>query len=181
VRDDLRREEWIVQIGGETLRFRVLPSSRVGPIALSVIVPGVAEPVAAESDWRPGEVLWSGTVAGLDMTVQVRPGPAGTRLSWRGTEVTARVTTPHVFELQALMPAKKPSNAAKYLRCPMPGLVVSIAVKAGAKVHAGDTLCVIEAMKMENVLRAERDARVTRIDVKPGDILAVDAVIMEFE
>jgi propionyl-CoA carboxylase alpha chain len=115
------------------------------------------------------------------MTVQVRPGPAGARLSWRGIAVTAQVMAPHIAELHALMPAKKVANATKYLRCPMPGLVVSIAVKAGQKVHVGDTLCVIEAMKMENVLRAERDARVTRIDVKAGDVLAVDAVIMEFE
>ena len=115
------------------------------------------------------------------MTVQVRPGPAGTRLSWRGIEVTAQVMSPAIAELNALMPAKKVANASKYLRCPMPGLVVSIAVKPGEKVRSGDTLCIIEAMKMENVLRAERDARVARIDARPGDILAVDAVIMEFE
>ena len=181
VRDDRASEEWIVRIGEETLRFRVLPSSRVAPIALSIVLPGMAEPIAAESEWRPGEVLWAGTVAGLDMTVQARPGPAGTRLSWRGIELTAQVMTPSIAELNALMPAKKVANASKYLRCPMPGLVVSIAVKPGEKVRSGDTLCIIEAMKMENVLRAERDARVARIDARPGDILAVDAVIMEFE
>jgi propionyl-CoA carboxylase alpha chain len=180
-RDERAGEEWIVRIGEEMLRFRVLPSSRVAPIALSVVLPGMGEPIAAESEWRPGEVLWAGTVAGLDMTVQVRPGPAGTRMSWRGIAVTAEVMTPQIAELTALMPAKKVASTAKYLRCPMPGLVVSIAVKPGAKVHSGDTLCVIEAMKMENVLRAERDARIARIDAKPGDILAVDAVIMEFE
>jgi len=181
VRDDARREEWIVRIGEETLRFRVLPSSRFAPIALSVVLPGMAEPVAAESDWRPGETLWSGTVAGLDMTVQVRPGPAGARLSWRGVDLTTQVMRPHIAELHALMPAKKAANSSKYLRCPMPGLVVAISVKAGQKVHAGDALCVVEAMKMENTLRAERDARIARIDAKPGDVLAVDAVIMEFE
>ena len=141
----------------------------------------MAEPVAAESDWRPGETLWSGTVAGLDMTVQVRPGPAGLRLSWRGVDLTVQATTPRIAELQARMPAKKAAAPSKYLRCPMPGLVVAIGVKPGQRVHAGDALCVVEAMKMENVLRAERDARVARIDAKPGDILAVDAVIMEFE
>jgi propionyl-CoA carboxylase alpha chain len=181
VHDDTRREEWIVQIAGEALRFRVLPSSRFDPIALSVVLPGMAEPVAAESEWRPGEPLWSGTVAGLDMTVQVRPGPAGIRLSWRGVDLTVQATTPRIAELQARMPAKKAAAPSKYLRCPMPGLVVTIAVKAGQRVHAGDALCVVEAMKMENILRAERDAKVARIDAKPGDILAVDAVIMEFE
>ena len=170
-----------MRIGEATLRVGVLLGARFTPIALSVVLPGMAESVAAESDWRPGETLWSGTVAGLDMTVQVRPGPVGTRLSWRGVDLTAQVMTPLIAELQALMPAKKAANTSKYLRCPMPGLVVAISVTAGQKVRAGDALCVVEAMKMENVLRAERDARVARIDAKPGDILAVDAVIMEFE
>ena len=187
IREEARREDWIVRIGPprdageEPLRFRVLPGSRFEPIALSVVLPGMSEPVAAESEWRPGEALWTGTVAGLDMTVQVRPGPAGVRLTWRGVDLTAQVMTPRIAELQALMPAKKAAASTKYLHCPMPGLVVAIEVKSGQKVHAGDALCVIEAMKMENILRAERDAKIARIDVKPGDVLAVDAVIMEFE
>jgi propionyl-CoA carboxylase alpha chain len=196
IRDDVRREDWIVRIrpaspasaatlppeaGEEPLRFRVLHASRFDPIALSVVLPGMTDPVAAESEWRPGQALWSGTVAGLDLTVQVRPGPAGIRLTWRGVDLIAQVMTPRIAELQALMPAKKPADSTKYVRCPMPGLVVTIEVKAGQKVHTGDPLCVIEAMKMENILRAERDAKVTRIDVKPGDVLAVDAVIMELE
>jgi propionyl-CoA carboxylase alpha chain len=181
VGDDARREEWIVRIGEETLRLRVLPSSRFAPIALSVVVPGAADPVAAESDWRPGEPLWSGTVAGLDMTVQVHPRPTGTRLSWRGVDLMTQVMTPHIAELLALMPVKKAANSSKYLRCPMPGLVVAILVDVGQKVSAGDALCVVEAMKMENILRAERDAKIARIEAKPGDVLAVDAVIMEFE
>ena len=187
IREEARREDWIVRIGPpreageEPLRFRVLPGSRFEPIALSVVLPGMSEPVAAELEWRPGEALWSGTVAGLDMTVQVRPGPAGVRLTWRGVDLTAQVMTPRIAELQALMPAKKAAASTKHLHCPMPGLVVAIEVKSGQKVHAGDALCVVEAMKMENILRAERDAKVARIDAKPGDVLAVDAVIMEFE
>jgi propionyl-CoA carboxylase alpha chain len=79
-----------------------------------------------------------------------------------------------------LMPVKKPPDTGKVLLCPMPGLVRSIDVKEGQEVKAGETLAVVEAMKMENVLRAERDATVKSIKVKPGDSLAVDAVIMEF-
>ena len=78
------------------------------------------------------------------------------------------------------MPVKKAADTGKQVRCPMPGLVVSIAVAAGQEVMAGETLAVVEAMKMENVLRAERDATVKSIKVKPGDSLAVDAVIIEF-
>jgi propionyl-CoA carboxylase alpha chain len=181
IRDDARREDWIVRIGDASLRFRVLTGSRFEPIALSVVPPGSTEPITAESAWRPGEALWSGTVAGRAMTVQVRPGPAGVRLTWRGVNLTAQVMTPRIADLQALMPAKKVADSTKYLRCPMPGLVVAIEVKPGQAVHAGDALCVIEAMKMENILRAERDAKVKRIDAKPGDVLAFDAVIMEFE
>ena len=78
------------------------------------------------------------------------------------------------------MPVKPPSDSGKKLLCPMPGLVRSIAVTEGSDVKAGDMLAVVEAMKMENVLRAERDGVVTKIFAKPGDSLAVDAVIMEF-
>jgi propionyl-CoA carboxylase alpha chain len=78
------------------------------------------------------------------------------------------------------MPAKKVADSGKAVRCPMPGLVVSISVSEGQEVKAGETLAVVEAMKMENVLRAERDGVVKAIRAKPGDSLAVDAVIMEF-
>jgi propionyl-CoA carboxylase alpha chain len=78
------------------------------------------------------------------------------------------------------MPAKRASGPGQALLCPMPGLVRSIDVKEGQEIKAGDILAVVEAMKMENVLRAERDATVKSIKVKPGDSLAVDAVIMEF-
>ena len=78
------------------------------------------------------------------------------------------------------MPAKKVADHGKAVRCPMPGLVVSIAVAEGQEVKAGETLAVVEAMKMENVLRAERDGVVKKIQVKTGDSLAVDAVILEF-
>ena len=88
--------------------------------------------------------------------------------------------TPRAAELAAMMPEKKEADTSKALLCPMPGLVVSIAVKEGQTVAPGETLATVEAMKMENVLRAERRATVARILAKPGDSLAVDAVIMEF-
>jgi len=91
-----------------------------------------------------------------------------------------RVYTRREAELAALMPEKKASNGSKLLRCPMPALVKSIEVAAGQAVKSGETLCVIEAMKMETNLRAERDVTVSKINVKPGDSIAVDAVIMAF-
>ena len=85
-----------------------------------------------------------------------------------------------IAALDALMPVKLPPDLSKFLLCPMPGLVVSIAVDAGQEVKAGEVLAVVEAMKMENVLRAERDGVVSAVRAKAGDTLAVDAVILEF-
>ena len=93
----------------------------------------------------------------------------------------AHVFTAREAELAKLMPEMLPADTSRHLLCPMPGLVRSIAVEEGQAVKAGDTLAVVEAMKMENVLKAERDVTVKAIHAKPGDSLAVDAVIMDFE
>ena len=133
-----------------------------------------------QSDWRPGNVLWTGTVGDRLVSVHVRPIPNGVELAYRGIEARAFVYTEREAAAARLMPLKKSTDSGKTLRCPMPGLVVSIAVGEGQEVKAGETLAVVEAMKMENVLRAERDGVVKKIVAKPGDSLAVDAVIMEF-
>jgi len=115
------------------------------------------------------------------VAVQVRPILNGFRLFHRGIEVKAFVYTESESAAARLMPAKVAADTSKKLLCPMPGLVVSIAVTVGQEVKAGETLAVVEAMKMENVLRAERDGVVKAIFAKKGDSLAVDAVILEFE
>ena len=112
--------------------------------------------------------------------MQVRPVLNGFDLSHRGVEARAYVYTGREAAAARLMPEKKVADSGKAVRCPMPGLVVSIAVREGQEVKAGETLAVVEAMKMENVLRAERDGTVKKLHAKPGDSLAVDAVIMEF-
>jgi propionyl-CoA carboxylase alpha chain len=104
----------------------------------------------------------------------------GLGIAWKGMSVSARAMLPRTAELERLMPEKLPPDTSKMLLCPMPGLVVSIAVAEGQEVKAGETLAVVEAMKMENVLRAERDLTIAKLNAKPGDSLAVDAVIMEF-
>ena len=171
------RSDWTVAIGGTHFALHVEPSD--APDTLSMMHNGGA-PVLVASDWRPGEVLWSGTIGGRAVNVQVRTADGGVHLSSRGIAATARVMTPRVAELDQLMPEKKPKSAANQLRCPMPGLVIAIDAAEGQEVRAGDILAVVEAMKMENVLRAERDGTVKRIVAKPGDTLAFDAVIMEF-
>ena len=132
------------------------------------------------SAWKPGDLVWSGTVGGAHVAAQVRQIPNGFALSRRGVEARAFVYTEREAHAAELMPDKVMMDAGNVLRCPMPGLVVSIGVAPGQAVRAGDPLAVVEAMKMENVLRAERDATVAKILAKPGDTLAVDAVIMEF-
>jgi propionyl-CoA carboxylase alpha chain len=132
------------------------------------------------SDWAPGQPLWEGSFDGTPVAVHVRPVPNGFELAYHGIEVKAFVYTEREARYARLMPVKKLSDTGKAVRCPMPGLVVSIAVGEGQEVKAGETLAVVEAMKMENILRAERDGTIKKIRVKKGDSVAVDAVIMEF-
>jgi propionyl-CoA carboxylase alpha chain len=133
-----------------------------------------------QSRWKAGDQIWSGTVDGQEISVQVRMIPNGFALAWRGIETNAYVYTASEAALARLMPKKTSASSGKQVLCPMPGLVISIAVKEGQEVKIGEQLAIVEAMKMENVLRAERDATVKKIHVKPGDSLAVDAVILEF-
>jgi propionyl-CoA carboxylase alpha chain len=132
------------------------------------------------SHWRPGEPVFEGAVDGLTVFVQTRAILNGFELSHQGVSVAARVYTLREAELAALMPKKVNAGASKHLLCPMPGLVKTVDVSEGQEVKAGEALCMVEAMKMENVLLAERDVTVKKILAKPGDSLAVDAVIMEF-
>jgi propionyl-CoA carboxylase alpha chain len=138
------------------------------------------KPSLLTSDWKPGDPLWSGTVDGKPVSVQVGSIPNGFGLSHRGVETAAYVFTEREAAYARLMPVKQTADSGKQIKCPMPGLVVSIAVKEGQEVKAGETVAVVEAMKMENVLRAEIDGTVKKINAKPGDSLAVDAVILEF-
>jgi propionyl-CoA carboxylase alpha chain len=132
------------------------------------------------SSFAPGMPLWSGSIDNVPVAMHVRAITNGFELAYRGTEVKAFVYTEREAQYAHLMPVKKLSGSEKSVRCPMPGLVVSISVNEGQEVKAGETLAVVEAMKMENILRAERDGVISKIRVKSGDSVAVDAVIMEF-
>jgi propionyl-CoA carboxylase alpha chain len=132
------------------------------------------------SNWSPGMPVWAGKIDGAPVAMHVRAIPNGFELAYHGFEVKAFVYTEREARYARLMPVKKLSDSEKAVRCPMPGLIVSLGVSEGQEVKAGETLVVVEAMKMENILRAERDGTVKRIRVKPGDSVAVDAVIMEF-
>lgn len=168
--------DWVVALGGE-------------PIALTLAQEGDASRVtfddgarvAIRSDWLPGQTHATFFVDEAPMGVKVNKIGYSLRLRWSGIDVIARVREPRVAELAQLMPVKLPPDTSKMLLCPMPGLVTAIAVAEGDTVEAGQALATIEAMKMENILRAERRAVVRRVPVLVGASLAVDEIIMEFE
>nr|WP_245248134.1 acetyl/propionyl/methylcrotonyl-CoA carboxylase subunit alpha [Tianweitania sediminis] len=173
------KQEWVVRIGDDYINASIIEGMISAPIEVDVAIAG-AKPVTVTSDWRPGEPVWKGEVGGRPVSAQIRPVLNGSRIAWNGKAVIAKVMLPQTAQLEKLMPVKLPPDTSKMLLCPMPGLVVSISVEEGQEVKAGETLAVVEAMKMENVLRAERDLTISKVNAKAGDSLAVDAVIMEF-
>jgi Acetyl/propionyl-CoA carboxylase, alpha subunit len=172
----------VVDVGNGVRRRVIVDGELNGPTTVTLLDDdgNPSETLEIASKWWPGEPVWSGMVRDRDVSVQVRPILNGFELSYRGVRVPARVYTEREAELAALMPVKAAADTSKVLLCPMPGLVKAIYVEAGQEVKAGDPLAVVEAMKMENTLRAERDGIVKLVNAKPGDSLAVDAVIMEF-
>ena len=175
----VRERQRSVWLGGEEIRLAVARETR-GIGVRFVDEAGVETPHVLSATWKPGDPVWQGTIDGEPAVVQVRYIPNGFLLAHRGVEVKAFVYTESESAAARLMPIKVAADTSKKLLCPMPGLVVSIAVAPGQEVKAGETLAVVEAMKMENVLRAERDGIVKTVFAKKGDSLAVDAVILEF-
>jgi len=133
------------------------------------------------SDWVPGQSLARLDVDGTPLVLKVGKIPQGFRLRLRGADLKVHVRTPRQAELAALMPEKMPPDTSKFLLCPMPGLIVKINVAEGDEVQEGQALATVEAMKMENILRAERKGIVKKVAAAPGASLRVDEVIMEFE
>ena len=171
-----RESQRAVWLGASEYRLEVKREN--GTIA--VRFPDEAKSRHLASDWAPGDPLWSGTIDSKPVAVQLRALPNGFALSFRGVETKAYVYTEREAAYARLMPVKKVADMGKFVLCPMPGLVVSVSVTEGQEVKAGEMVAVVEAMKMENVLRAEVDGTVKKINAKPGDSLAVDAVILEF-
>ncbi|HEU0222314.1 MAG TPA: acetyl/propionyl/methylcrotonyl-CoA carboxylase subunit alpha [Paracoccaceae bacterium] len=169
--------DFVVAAAGEEERVEL--EERVGGgFALGL---GGARAVVDRLDWLPGRTLaWVGLDGAAPVALKVEARTEGFRIRWRGADLDVKVRTPRTAELARLMPAKAAADTTKVLLCPMPGLVVAISVSEGQEVMEGQALATIEAMKMENVLRAERKAVVKRINAQPGASLAVDDVIMEF-
>jgi len=146
----------------------------------TVEITGHDDPIRVTLDWVPGERRVTARVNDTMLTVKAWPLTSGYRVACRGVALDLRVYTERQAELLTHMPQKSAPDLSAKLLCPMPGLLVTLAVAEGDDVAPGQPLCIVEAMKMENVLKADRQARIARIPVEPGAILSVDDVIMEF-
>ncbi len=167
--------DWSVRLGGGNIPVSVADDG------LAAIVTQESGADRVESAWAPGQPLFVGRVGDDDVIVQVdRVGGTGWKLFYTGCLVELQVLRPRVAALAALMPVKRPPDTSKFLLSPMPGLLKTVAVKEGQEVKAGEELAVVEAMKMENILRAERDGVVAKLHAAGGDSLAVDQKILEF-
>ena len=167
--------EWAVLIEGDNF-----------PVTLDAIPGGYAigcngKRYALVSDWQFRDTVFRGTCNGEAICLQIERAGLEYRIMHYGRRVRAVVMTAKADRLLALMPAKLPPDLSKYLLSPMPGLLREIAVQPGQVVRAGEKLAVIEAMKMENILKAEKECTVKKIVVQPGESLSVDQVIVEFE
>ena len=153
-------------------------SSSTAMTALPSTVDGHKQHVAIE--WRPGQPLVRATIDGRFLVAQVDPILEGYVLTHGGAELQGLLRTRRAAEYAARMPPKAPPDTSRLVRSPMPGLIVAVTVAAGQDVKLGQELCVLEAMKMENVLRAERDGVIGEVKIQPRDTVAADQMLMTF-
>ena len=168
-------DQWVVITGTEET-----------PVSMTLTLYGFLVSIGNDdysvvTDWALGEPLFEAQINGQQVTVQVERSGSGYKLFYRGAEINALVLSPKAAELNKLMLEKVPADLSKYLLSPMPGLLVKLGVKVGDQVKAGEELAVVEAMKMENSLRATNDGIVAKISADVGDSLMVDQAILEFE
>jgi propionyl-CoA carboxylase alpha chain len=168
--------DWVVTLQGQNFPVSI-EADQLG--ATVTFQDGAAMRIA--SDWTPGDQLATIDVDGIPLVLKVGKISGGFRIRSRGADIKVHVRTKRQAELAELMPEKVAPDTSKLLLCPMPGLVVKIDVEVGDEVQEGQALCSVEAMKMENILRAEKKGVIAKINASAGDSLAVDEVIMEFE
>ncbi|HYN45684.1 MAG TPA: biotin/lipoyl-containing protein, partial [Allosphingosinicella sp.] len=163
--------DWTVRIGRDELHVTLGEGH--------ALVDG--ERVEGRLDWEPGDWMAAATANGAALRIIVGKRRSGWLLATRGARHQVTVYPAHIAALSRHMIEKVPPDLSRYLICPMPGLLTRLEVAEGDRVEAGQPLAVVEAMKMENILRAEKAGSVKAVNARPGDSLAVDAVILEFE
>ncbi len=169
-------DDWVVTLQGTEFAVRISADKQGATVTFA---DGGRHRVT--SDWLPGQPLARLDVDGRAVVLKVGKISGGFRVRTRGADLKVHVRTPRQAELAKLMPEKLPPDTSRFLLCPMPGLIVKIAVEEGQEVQEGQALATVEAMKMENILKAERRGVVRKINAAPGASLRVDDVIMEFE
>ncbi len=167
-------DNWVVMLNRKPIALTVMSSESDIKVSIG------GRQLAIETSWTPGEPLLRALVDLKAIVVQIDAVGSGWRLIHEGGQAEALVLTPRQAELYALMPVKAAPDTSKFLLSPMPGLLASVAVTEGQEIKAGEALAVVEAMKMENVLRATRDGTVKTLHAKAGDSLRVDQKIIEF-
>ncbi|MEH6836084.1 MULTISPECIES: acetyl/propionyl/methylcrotonyl-CoA carboxylase subunit alpha [Falsihalocynthiibacter] len=168
--------EWVVALQDQAFPVSISADPKGANISFED-----GETLRVVSDWVPGDRLARLQISGVDLVLKVDKITSGFRIRSRGADIKVRVRTPRQAELAHLMLEKIAPDTSRLLLCPMPGLIVNVNVAIGDTVHEGQALCTVEAMKMENILRAEKASTVAKINAQAGDSLAVDDVIMEFE
>jgi len=168
--------DWVVSLQGEQFAVSIAADKEGASVTFED-----GHSVRVTSGWTPGDQLAELSVDGSPLILKVGKVSGGFHIRTRGADLKVHVRSPRQAELAALMPEKLPPDTSKMLLCPMPGLIVTVNVAEGDEVQEGQALCTVEAMKMENILRAEKQGVVSKINAGPGDSLAVDDVIMEFE
>jgi len=169
-------DDWVVDVAGNAVALTI-DADKEG----STVTFADGGRLRVTSDWTPGDQLANLMVGEKPLVLKVGKAPGGFRIRTRGADLKVAVRTPRQAELAGHMIEKTPPDTSKMLLCPMPGLIVNVAVDVGDEVQEGQALCTVEAMKMENILRAEKKGTVSKINAAAGDSLAVDEVIMEFE
>lgn len=176
-------ENWVATFGkpGQLNgRFNVYAVAAGEGLSLTVSDDVTTEEILIESGWQPGMAVFEGTANGSSMIARLKVLDDGWQITCRGEQTRVAVRTPRAAALADKMLFKQPPDTSRLLLCPMPGLIVDISVQVGDKVEAGQPLAIVEAMKMQNVLRAEKSATVSKICAAPGDTLAADDTILEF-
>jgi propionyl-CoA carboxylase alpha chain len=169
-------DNWVVSLQDEKFAVSVAADANGSTVTFE---DGASLRVAG--NWTPGMMLADMTVDGAPLVMKVGKITGGFRIRNRGADLNVHVHSPRQAELALHMIEKTPPDTSKMLLCPMPGLIVKVDVEVGQEVQEGQALCTVEAMKMENILRAERKGVVSKINAAAGDSLAVDDIIMEFE
>jgi propionyl-CoA carboxylase alpha chain len=171
------RDEWVILLGSERRPVRL--SEAGGSLTVELLSEGRTLRLD-RLDWRPGRPQFRAAFDGRTFSLSVKPTADGYVIRHRAAQVRTRVLTPLASDLASRLPERAPPDTSRQVVSPMPGLVISIEVAPGQEVRSGETLAVIEAMKMQNILRAERDGVVKTVGPKAGDSVAADEVLIEF-